>query len=189
MARDNLKFAGITAALDFVYVAVAFWLGKSQRAGGDEILQGNAMSVEGDVAAFGLGYGKEVSTNGGEIDDLRRRSTGIACRHFLRCVIEDAETDGQRHKNADELAHEVSLDLGPGSQQGCESEGVPKSTPKGKALPNDGTVGSLALSVRLVGEFPGKDVDRIEGKEDDLFAMRHSSTVHDDIGSWPAHSE
>ena len=112
MACNDLKFAGIAAALDFVHVAVTLRLGKRQGTGRDEILHGDAMRVESDVAAFGLGYGKEVSANAREIDDLRRRGAGIAGGHLLRGVIEDAKTNGQSYENTNELSHKGSLDHG-----------------------------------------------------------------------------
>ena len=110
MARNDLKFAGIAAALDFVHVAVALRLGKRQGTGRDEILHGDAMRVESDVAAFGLCYGKQVSANAGEIDDLRWRSAGIGRRHFLGCVIKDAESSGESDEDTNEFAHKKSLD-------------------------------------------------------------------------------
>ena len=120
MARNNLKLAGITTALDLVDVALALWFGESERAGGDEIFHGDAMRVESDIAAFGLGYGKQVSANAGEIDDLRGRGAGIACGHSLGGVVKNAETNGQSYENTDELSHEASLDPGKGGGKAVE---------------------------------------------------------------------
>ena len=78
------------------------------------------MCVESNVAAFGLGYGKEVSANASEIDDLCGRSAGIAGGHLLRGVIEDAKANGQSYENANELAHEASLN--PGTARGKTAE-------------------------------------------------------------------
>ena len=123
MARNDLKFAGIAAALDFVHVAVALRLGKRQGTGRDEIFDGDAMRVESDVAAFGLGYGKQVSANASEIDDLRRRSAGIARRHFLCCVVKDAEPDGESNEDTNEFAHKESLDPGKIRDKGGKAKG------------------------------------------------------------------
>ena len=80
------------------------------------------MRVESDVAAFGLGYGKQVSANAGEIDDLRWRSTGITRRHFLGCVIKDAESDGESDEDTNEFAHKESLDPGKIRDKGVKAK-------------------------------------------------------------------
>ena len=121
MTCNDLKLTGITAALDFVEIAVALWFGESERTGGDEISHGDAMGVESDIAAFGLGYGKQVPANAGEIDDLRGRGAGIACGHSLGGVVKDGETNGQSYENTDELSHEASLDPGKGGGKAVET--------------------------------------------------------------------
>jgi len=97
VAGDHLKFARVSIALDFVDVAFAFGVGDGEATRRDELTEVLAMAVEGDGVALGLRDFEKVPPDGGQTNRLRRRSTGIGNRHFLRSEIENAE--GQGHKN------------------------------------------------------------------------------------------
>ena len=111
MASYDFIFAGIAAALNFVGVAVAFWLGHSQRAGGDEFVDAGAVGIQSQIAAFRLRDLEKVSADSGETDSLRGRGAGVGCGHFFCGEIENAERDSHKHEDANEFAHEASLRL------------------------------------------------------------------------------
>jgi len=94
MAGQDLKFAGISAALDFVGVTVALGASHRQRTGGDEFFDGNAVGFEGDAAAFGLRDRKQVLANASETDGLGGGGAGIGDGHLLGGEIKDAEGHG-----------------------------------------------------------------------------------------------
>jgi len=111
MARDHLEFGGIAVAFHAVSVAVAFGFGQSKRASGDEFLDGNAVSIESNIASLCLCDGEKIPANAGQADRLCWRSARIGRRHFLRGEVKNAKRHGDEHEEADELAHGVSVNL------------------------------------------------------------------------------
>jgi len=95
---DDLEFAGIAAALDFVGIAVAARAGHGERAGRDQFVDVLAMAVEGDAVALGLGDVQKMATNGGQADGLRGGSAGIGDRHFLCGEVKNAEGQGDENE-------------------------------------------------------------------------------------------
>ena len=98
MTGDDLKFAGIAAALDFVSVAVAARAGHGERAGRDEFTDVRAMAVEGDAVALGLRDVQKIPADGGQANGLRGSSAGIGDRHLLRGEVKNAEGQGNENE-------------------------------------------------------------------------------------------
>src|SRR5581483_1655317 len=113
VARDDAEI-GAGGTFDFVGIAVARGFFDGERAGRIQIGQRDAVSVEGDVAAFGLRDLEQVVANASEGDGLRGGGSRIRDGHFLKIEFIYAEKNGRIDKNERESFH--------GSSLACEEE-------------------------------------------------------------------
>jgi len=112
-----------TCAVDRVGVAVALGAGHGERAGGDEFGERGALTVERDVATFGVGDREEVATDAGEADGLRASSAKIGGGEFFERKGVEAEENPSDHYQADDGAHKEIVAPSGGmnnrGQRGC----------------------------------------------------------------------
>lgn len=103
MFRKNLEVR--TGTTRFVSVPVAFSSVHGQRTTRDELIKGDALAVQRDISAFGLGDLQEVAAHARQADRLCRRGTLVGRWHLFQVELVHTKQENGCNKDHSEGTH------------------------------------------------------------------------------------